>query len=107
MRHMTRYIKSTMMIMAGLCWIGFALFICFFLFQYLSGGAGLQVFGFFFPVSSGTVLIGMVHFIGFVAAACLCFTIGVGLCAYGMVAGSGAEEKLGDLKCGSRDEEFH
>ena len=83
------------MVMAGLCWIAFALLICIFLFQYLSGGAGLQVFGFFFPVSSGTVLIGLVHFVGLVAAAVLCFTIGVGFCAYGIVAAPGPEKKLG------------
>ena len=82
---MTRYIKSTMMVMAGLCWLGFALLICLFLFQYLVGGAGLQVVGFLFPVSSTTVLIGFVHFIGFGIAALLCFIIGVGLCAHGVV----------------------
>ena len=81
---MTKYFKSTMMVMAGLCWLAFALLIGIFLYQYLSGGAGLQVFGFFFPVSSGTVLIGLVHFLGFVAAAVLCFTIGVGLCVHGI-----------------------
>jgi hypothetical protein len=82
---MTRYIKSTMMVIAGLCWIGFAVFICLFLCGYLVGGAGLQVFGFFFPVSSTTLLVGLVHFVGFSAAAFLSFAIGVGLCARGVV----------------------
>ena len=80
---MTRYIKSTLIIVAGICWLAFALVIGFFLFQYLGGGAGFQLFG-FFEVSSTTVLIGVVHVVGLGAAACLCFVIGVGLCAYGL-----------------------
>ena len=77
-------IKSALMIIAGLCWLAGALGIGFFLFQYLGGGAGLQLFG-FFDVSSTTVLLGLVHVVGLIAAACLCFVIGVGLCAYGLV----------------------
>jgi len=90
---MTRYVKSSMMVIAGVCWLAFALLLCFFLFQYLVGGAGLQVFGFFFPVSSTTVLVGLVHFTGFVAAAGLCFVIGVGLCAHGIVPAPESEKK--------------
>ena len=82
---MTRYIKSTLLVIAGLCWIAFAVLICVFLYGYLVGGAGLQAFGFLFPVSSGTVLVGLVHFVGFSAAAFLSFVIGVGLCALGVV----------------------
>jgi hypothetical protein len=81
------------MVVAGLCWFGFGAFLCLFLFQYLVGGAGLQVFGFFFGVSSTTVLVGLVHFVGFVAAACLCLVIGVGLCAHGLVPAPEAEKK--------------
>jgi hypothetical protein len=81
---MMRFIKSTMMVIAGLCWLAFAVCFCVFLYQYLVGGAGLQVFGFFFPASSTTVLFGLVHFVGFVAAACLCFVIGAALFAYGI-----------------------
>ena len=81
---MSRYIKSTVLVIAGLCWIAFALFFCLFLYGYLLGGAGLQVFGFMFPVSSTSILVGLVHFVGFSAAACLCFIIGLGLLAYGV-----------------------
>jgi len=80
---MMRFIKSTTMVIAGLCWLAFAGFFCVFLYHYLVGGAGLQVFGFFLPVSSTTGLFGLVHFVGFVAAACLCFVIGAALFAYG------------------------
>ena len=90
---MTRYIKSTIMVIAGLCWIGFAVFICLLLCGYLAGGAGLQVFGFFFPVSSTTLLVGLVHFVGFSAAAFLSFAIGVGLCAHGVVPAPEPEKK--------------
>ncbi len=83
---MIRFIKGTIMVVAGLCWIAFAALICVLLFQYLGGGAGLQVFGFFFSVSSPTVLVGLVHFVGFAAAACLCLAIGVGLFAYGVTS---------------------
>jgi len=53
----------------------------------------LEVFGFFFPVSSITVFIGLVHFSGLVAAAVLCFVIGVGLCAHGLVPAPEPEKK--------------
>jgi hypothetical protein len=90
---MTRYIKSTVLVIAGICWIAFAALICLFLYAYLGGGAGLQVFGFFFPVSSTTLLVGLVHFIGFSAAAFLSFVIGVGLCAHGVIPAPEPERK--------------
>ena len=72
-----------MFIFGGTCWIGFALAFGFFVLQYVLQGAGLQ----FFPlaVSSGSVLVGLVHIVGFVSASGLCFAIGVGLCAHGLV----------------------
>jgi hypothetical protein len=82
-----------MLVIAGLCWIAFVVLICLFLYGYLTGGAGLQVFGFFFPVSSTTILVGLVHFVGFAAAACLSFVIGVGLCAHGIVPAPEPEKK--------------
>ena len=82
---MTRYLKSTLLVVVGLGWILMAIFTGLILFEYLVGGAGLQVFGFFFAVSSTTILMGLVHFVGFAAAAFLCFVIGVGLCAHGLV----------------------
>ena len=82
---MTRYLKSTLLVVVGLGWIAMAVFIGLLLFEYLVGGAGLQVFGFFFSVSSTTVLIGLIHFVGFAVAAFLCFIIGAGLCAHGLV----------------------
>ena len=82
------------MIAAGSCWIVFALVLGLFVFRYLSGGAGLQVFGFFFSVSSATVLMALVHLVGFIAAACLCFAIGVGLCVHGLVPAPEPENRI-------------
>ena len=72
-----------MLVVAGLCWLMFALAIGFFLFKYLAEGAALQLIG-FFGLSSITILIGLVHVVGFVTAAYLCFVIGVGLCVHGL-----------------------
>jgi hypothetical protein len=43
----------------------------------------LQFFG--PPVSSGSILLGLVHVVGFATAVVLCFAIGAGLCARGIV----------------------
>jgi hypothetical protein len=85
-----------MMVIAGLCWIVAALIILFFLFGYLAGGAGLQVFGFFFDVSPASVVLGLVYFVGFAAAACLCFIVGAGLCAHGLVPAPEPEQKTAE-----------
>jgi hypothetical protein len=92
-RSMARHIKSTMMVMGGLCWLAFAGLICFVLFQYLADGAGLQLLGFFLPVTSTTVGIGLIHFLGFSAGALFCFAVGVGLCAYGFVSAGELENR--------------
>src|SRR5262245_4707896 len=83
-----RVMKSAMMVVAGLCWLVVAFLICVFLFKYLASGGGLQVFGSLSGMSSPTVSVGLVHFVGFMAAACLCFIIGVGLCAHGLCPGN-------------------
>src|SRR6185312_14130488 len=76
------FMKRTMLLMGGMLWLCFAVGIGVFLVQYIGGGAGLQFFG--GPVSSGSVLLGLVHVVGFGAAILLCFAIGVGLCANGI-----------------------
>jgi hypothetical protein len=69
-----------MFLFGGACWILAALVLGSFVLQYIAAGAGLH-----FSVSSGTLLVGLVHVVGFVSAASLCFMIGVGLCAHGLV----------------------
>jgi hypothetical protein len=82
---MLRYVKSVILVAAGLCWFAIALSIGFFLFEYLSGGAGLQVLGYFFGVSSLSASIGLAHVLGLGAAAFLSFVIGAGCWAHGLV----------------------
>jgi len=75
-----------MMVVGGACWLACALAVGLLLLQYLGEGAGLQAFGFFgLTASTTSVGLGLVHVVGLFAAACLCFVIGVGLCALGLV----------------------
>jgi DMSO/TMAO reductase YedYZ heme-binding membrane subunit len=82
--------KRAMYLAGGALWLCFALGFAAFLWQYLGGGAGLQFFG--GPVSSASLLLGLVHLAGFGTAILLCFAIGVGLCARSVV-GEKDEEK--------------
>ena len=84
--------KRILLSIGGACWFLFALGFAAFLVQYIAGGAGLQ---FFRPsVSSGSILLGLVHVVGLCAAIILCFAIGAGLCARGSVRD--ADEKKPD-----------
>lgn len=73
-----------MMVGAGVGCLTGALAVVLFLFLYLAEGAGLQLFG-FFGVSSITVMAGLAHVVGFLAAASLLFLLGITLCAHGFV----------------------
>src|SRR5439155_19354404 len=75
--------KSAMFLIAGVCWVLFALSFGIVLLKYIGQGAGLQFFGWMF--SSGSVLIGLVHAVGFGIAAFLCFAVGAVLLARGFV----------------------
>jgi hypothetical protein len=76
--------KRTFFVIGGSFWFLVAAGFCFFLFDYVNGGAGLQIFR--GPVNSGSVLLGLVHVTGFGAAIVICFAIGAGLCARGLIA---------------------
>jgi uncharacterized membrane protein YhaH (DUF805 family) len=83
--------KRAMFLIAGACWLLFAAGFGFILLHYIEQGAGLQFFGWMF--SSGSVLVGLVHVVGFVIAALLCFAIGASLLVRGFVeAGDDAEK---------------
>jgi len=73
---------------AGLLWYGFTLGFGFLLMQYLAEGAGFQFFASF--AFSGSVLLGLAHFIGLCAAIVICFSIGSGLCSRAII---GTERK--------------
>jgi hypothetical protein len=75
--------KRALFIATGIIWMLFGFGFLVLLYQYLVQGAGLQ---FWIPtISSGSVLMGLVHFVGFSAASVLCFAIGSGLWARGMI----------------------
>ena len=76
----------------GISWIAAAFVFGLFLLQYLAQGAGLQ----FFPLvfSSGSVLVGLMHGVGFVSATVLCFVVGVGMCAHGVVPPPATRKKM-------------
>jgi hypothetical protein len=80
---MSNILRATLFLIAGLCWLAAALFFAILGWSYVAGGAGLQFFGLSF--SSGTVLLGLIHLLGFGFGAFLCFAIGVGLCAHGFI----------------------
>ncbi len=80
-------LKRTMLLLGGICSLILALGFAFLLLCYLTEGAGLQ----FFPlgISSGSVLVGLIHVVGLVLATLLCFIVGVCLCASGAVSHRG------------------
>jgi hypothetical protein len=80
---MRNRIKSTMMLIAGLCWLAAALVIVVFLYHYLTEGAGLQVLG-FLSIGSASILFGLAQVIGFAAAAAICSVCEMMLCALGL-----------------------
>jgi len=88
---MSNILRATVFLIAGLCWFAAALFFAVFAWSYIAGGAGLQFFGLSF--SSGTLLLGLIHLLGFSFGAFLCFAIGVGLCAHGIVPPSQTEAR--------------
>jgi hypothetical protein len=75
--------NRALLLFGGFLWLLFAIGFVAILVHYVSEGAGLQIFG---PaVSAGSVLLGLAHVIGFATAALVCFAVGVGLGARGIV----------------------
>ncbi len=87
-----KLLKGTIFVLGGTCWIAAALVFASLVVEYIARGAGLQ----FWPlaISSGGVLIGLVNVIGFVSASGLCFAVGVGLCAQGLLKMQKSECKM-------------
>jgi len=68
------------------CAVGFALL----LLNYITGGSGLQIIGLprellGDPTSPGSIVVGLVHVVGFAAASFLCFAVGTAFCAHALV----------------------
>lgn len=82
--------KRALLIAAAILWMFFGFGFLILLYQYLVQGAGLP---FWIPVvSSGSVLIGLVHFVGLSAASVLCFAVGGGLWAHGIIGPNKGEK---------------
>ncbi len=83
--------KRVLFLLSGGLWFLFSMGFLFLLVKYVADGAGLQ---FWIPVvSSGSVLIGLVHGVGLCMAAAVCFAVGSGLCAHGLVPQRGQEPR--------------
>ena len=85
-----------MFLLAGACWLLVASGFGFILLRYIRQGAGLQFFGWMF--SSGSVSIGLVHVVGIVSAAFLCFAIGACFFARAFVGAEDDAEKTESQK---------
>ena len=77
-------LKRTIYVFGGILWFLFSLGFALLMIDYIAGGTGLQFFG--GPVSSTSVLLGLVHLTGLATAIIICFAIGAGLCARGLVS---------------------
>lgn len=83
--------KRVLFVICGICWLMFGAGFVIFLFQYLAQGGGLQDLGPLrpttgHPVTSGSLLAGLVHGVGLVLASVFCFLVGIGLCSYGLTS---------------------
>jgi len=81
---MKSFIKRTAWMVAGLCWLTFALVFALFFWQYLTENAGLIIFN--SGISPINNLIALVHIVGLIMATVICFVLGLGFGAYGLVA---------------------
>ena len=82
--------KRAMYIFCGLAWFLFGLFVGIFSLRNLAGGAGFQdsvaILQIFSPVSSVSILVGLVHVVGFFTLTVFCLLIGVGLFLHGLIS---------------------
>jgi hypothetical protein len=73
-----KFLKPALFLAGGILWLLFGIGFAIFLWQFLTNGAGLQLFGNFVPaVSSGSILFGLIYFTGFAVAAVICFAVGI------------------------------
>lgn len=92
-----KLVRGTLFLLGGISWIAAAFVFVLFLLQYVAQGAGFQFFA--LAVSSGSVLIGLLHAVGFVSAAVLCFVVGVGICAHGVVPPPATRKQVAETRC--------
>jgi hypothetical protein len=78
---MDRYLNRKLLVAMGIVWLSVAVAISLFLLQYITNGAGLQLFGFIF---TGGILLGTIHVIGLSIAALISLSIGLALCSHAL-----------------------
>jgi len=87
-----------MFIFCGLTWFLSGLVIGIYSLRYIADGAGSQdsvaILRIFSPVSSASILVGLVHAVGFCALTGFCLLIGVGLFLHGLVPHDSGDHKL-------------
>jgi hypothetical protein len=90
--------KRVMFILCGLAWFLFGLCVGVFSLRYLAGSAGSQnsaaILQIFSPVSSGSILAGLVHIAGFSVLTAFCLLVGIGLFLHGLIPSEHDEHKL-------------
>jgi hypothetical protein len=90
--------KRAMFIFCGLTWFLFGLFVGIFSLGYLVCDTGsrdsVEILQIFSPISSGSILVGLVHVVGFFTLAVFCLLIGAGLFLHGLVPAEPNEHKL-------------
>lgn len=76
--------KRVLFLLCGLCWIASGIvagvFGCRFLFD--GGDSQTSILQILAPVTSGSILVGLIHTVGFFVLSSFCFLVGIGLCSY-------------------------
>jgi len=79
-----KHLRKMMFVFAGTCWLVFGAGFGLLLVPFFLEGAGMQLSGGTFdfiasPVSSGSVLVGLVYVTGMASASLVCFAVSFGL----------------------------
>jgi len=83
-RRQGAFMKRVLFVICGLCWIGFGIAAGAFAYRCLLVGGDSQssILQILAPASAGSVLVGLIHTVGFCALYVLCFVVGISLCSY-------------------------
>ena len=83
-RRQQAFMKRLLFLLCGLCWIASGIVAGVFGCRFVFAGGGSQTSGLqiLAPVSSGGILLGLVHLVGFFALSAFCLLVGMGLCSY-------------------------
>jgi hypothetical protein len=77
-------VKRVLFLLASVCWLLIGLGFGLFLIEYLFQGAGIKIFG--IPISSTSVLLGVIHVSGLALATLFSFALGIWLGAKGVTS---------------------